>query len=71
MSVLEAGPYNYLQGDTIYAKITASNFYGAGEESDVNTAGAALRTKPHKMDAVTKGSSTSVSLIHVEWTAPV
>ena len=69
MSVLEATPYSYLQGDAIYARITAFNSYGPGEESEVNTGGAALRTKPHKMSAVTKGSSTSISLMHVEWTA--
>ena len=56
MSVLEAPPYDYSQGETIYVKITALNSYGAGAESDVNVDGAALRTKPHQMTPVTKGS---------------
>jgi hypothetical protein len=47
MSVLEADPYSYQQGEMVIARITAYNSYGAGLVSTANSDGALLRTKPH------------------------
>ena len=48
------------QGDRVVAKVKATNSFGTGTESDVNTSGALIETVPHKPAAApTRGTQTS------------
>ena len=65
MEVLSAAPYLLQEGDLIVVTVAAQNEKGSGLASDVNPAGATLRT-PHVMQIPELASKTDDS-IRIRW----
>lgn len=54
----------------ILVKALAYNFYGpAASFSDPNTSGVLLRTLPYDMQEPTRGSSTTIDQVEIDWLA--
>lgn len=71
MSVFTAAPYTLVQDALIVVRVSATNAYGYGATSAVNTAGAQVRVAPLSMNTPSRGSGTSTSQIEVAWPALV
>lgn len=69
MSTLIASPFNYLYGDLVQIRISAQNTHGWSPVSSTNTLGETVRTKPVQMNTPTRGTSTTISQIQVNWVA--
>lgn len=69
MSVFTTAPYSLAQDALIVVRVSATNTYGYGATSTVNSAGAVVRLAPLSMVTPSRGSGTSTSQIEVDWTA--
>ena len=70
MAVFEASPYSLTQSTLIKVRVFATNAFGSGVPSSINSAGAQVRVIPHQITTVGRGSETSTNQIQVSWTAP-
>jgi len=71
ISVLQAAPYSLEWGDSIYAKVIASNTVGSSTASSEGN-GATILTYPDPpTSASNDASATSSTVIKVQWTPPV
>jgi hypothetical protein len=69
LSAIRAAPFNLVYGDLLQVRASAYNDYGWGDTSDAAGAMTVL-TEPLQMDAPTRGSGTTPSLLQLEWTPP-
>jgi len=68
MSIFWDSPFNLNEGDNIYAKVSATNQYGAGELSDKdNSPDVQVITVPHAPNTPTKGSASDHTQNVIEW----
>lgn len=59
MSTLTAAPYSYAFDELVLVTVTATNSYGDGPASDINTSGAKIRSVPSTMTDPFRGSTTT------------
>lgn len=69
MSTLIVSPFSYIYGELVEVRISALNTYGWSPVSSTNTIGTTVLTKQIQMTAPTRGSSTTISQIQVNWAA--
>ena len=67
MSVVITSPYSLDQGDLIQVRVSASNSYGSGTASPVNSEGAQVRVIPEAPNIPRRAAETSTGQIEVEW----
>ena len=67
MSVLITSPFNLLYAELVGVRISAQNTYGWSVVSVTNTVGATVRTIPILMNTPSRGTSTTISQIQVNW----
>jgi hypothetical protein len=70
MASLWASPYLLSFGETVYAKVAATNAIGQGDFSSPNSASVTVETVPIKLTTLARDNSlTTETNLQVEWTA--
>ena len=66
-SVLTASPYDLTLGDSVYAKVSAINYYGESSVSDAGNGATVLYVPSAPVSLVNDLSTTSASVIRITW----
>jgi len=69
MSTLTGGSFTLPVNTLVEVQIRATNSYGDGSYSSVNSVGAKTRTTPVQMSAPTEGTDVTENQIDIDWTA--
>ena len=69
MSSLRSSPFSLPFETLVTAKVLAHNVRGWSIASLANTVGPTIQTEPTTMAAPTRGSTTSTTVVEVDWLA--